>query len=81
LGVIANPINTDKITVQENSITDKINIFLGINTGNSFKKGISFFEKAIAIIQEKYPNSVEVKITKDIPYADYQKHFEKHIFY
>lgn len=77
LGVIANPINTDKITVIENKISDKINIFLGINTGNSFKKGISFFEKAIEIIQEKYPNTVEVKITKDIPYSDYQKHFEK----
>lgn len=77
LGVIANPINNDKITVIENKISDKINIFLGINTGNSFKKGISFFEKAIEIIQEKYPNTVEVKITKDIPYSDYQKHFEK----
>lgn len=77
LTVIANPINTDKITVIENKITDKINIFLGINTGNSYKKGISFFESAIAIIQEKYPNKVEVKITKNIPYSDYQKHFEK----
>lgn len=77
LGIVANPINTDKITVIENKISGKINIFLGINTGNSFKKGISFFEKAITIIQEKYPNTVEVKITKDIPYSDYQKHFEK----
>ena len=77
LGLVANPINTDKITVIENKIFDKINIFLGINTGNSYKKGILFFEKAIAIIQEKYPNKVEVKITKDIPYSDYQKHFEK----
>jgi glycosyltransferase involved in cell wall biosynthesis len=77
LTVIANPINTDKITVIENKIYDKINIFLGINTGNSYKKGISFFEKAIAIIQEKYPNTIKVKITKNIPYSDYQKHFEK----
>ncbi|MBC5833591.1 glycosyltransferase family 1 protein [Flavobacterium sp. F372] len=77
LTIIANPINTDKITVIENKIYDKINIFLGINTGNSYKKGISFFEKAIAIIQEKYPNTIKVKITKNIPYSDYQKHFEK----
>lgn len=77
LGIVANPINTDKIKVIENKISDKINIFLGINTGNSFKKGIPFFEGAIAIIQEKYPNKVEVKITKDIPYSEYQKHFEK----
>ena len=76
LGLIANPINTDKITVIENKISDKINIFLGINTGNSYKKGISFFEKAIAIIQEKYLDNIEIIITKDIPYSDYQKHFE-----
>lgn len=77
VGVIANPINTDKITVIENKISDKIVIFLGINTGNSFKKGISFFEKAITIIQDKYQHQVEVIITKDIPYSEYQKHFEK----
>jgi glycosyltransferase involved in cell wall biosynthesis len=77
LGLIANPINTDKITVVENKISDKINIFLGINTGNSYKKGIPFFEKAIDSIQEKYPNTIEVIITKNIPYSEYQKHFEK----
>jgi glycosyltransferase involved in cell wall biosynthesis len=77
LGIIANPINTGKISVIENKISDKIVIFLGINTGNSYKKGISFFEKAIVILQEKYPNTVEIKITKNIPYSDYQKHFEK----
>jgi glycosyltransferase involved in cell wall biosynthesis len=77
LTVIANPINTDKISVIENEISDKIVIFLGINTGNSYKKGITFFEKAIAIIQEKYPNAIEIKITKNIPYSEYQKHFEK----
>ena len=77
LGIIANPINISKISVIENKISDKIVVFLGINTGNSFKKGISFFEKAIAILQEKYPNTVEIKITKNIPYSDYQKHFEK----
>ena len=77
LGIIANPINTDKIVAIENKISDKINIFLGINTGNSFKKGVPFFEKAIAIIQEKYPSEVVVTITHDIPYSQYQKHFEK----
>lgn len=77
LGIIANPINTDKITVFENKISDKVVIFLGINSGNSFTKGISFFEKALAIIQEKYPTQVTIKITTDIPYSEYQKHFEK----
>lgn len=77
LGVIANPINTDKIAVIDNPVSDKVIIFLGINTGNSFKKGVHFFEDAIAIIQEKYPNKVSIKITKNIPYSEYQMHFEK----
>lgn len=77
LGIVGNPINTDKITVIENEISNKINIFLGINTGNSYKKGISYFEEAIEIIKEKYSNKVEIIITKDIPYSDYQQHFEK----
>lgn len=77
LGIIANPINTDKISAIDNKISEKVNIFLGINTGNSFKKGVSFFEKAIAIIQEKYPNKVVITITHDIPYSEYQNHFKK----
>ena len=77
LGMVANPINIDKIGNVETTISGKISIFLGINSGNSYTKGVSFFEKALAIIQEKYPHLVEIKITTDIPYADYQKYFEK----
>ncbi|NHM01381.1 glycosyltransferase [Flavobacterium difficile] len=77
LGILANPINTDKIVPIENIISNRIIIFLGINTGNSYKKGISYFEKALEIIQEKYSEKIEIIITKDIPYSDYQKHFEK----
>lgn len=77
LGMVANPINIDKIGSSETTISGKISIFLGINSGNSFTKGTSFFEKALVIIQEKYPNLIEVVITKDIPYIKYQKHFEQ----
>jgi glycosyltransferase involved in cell wall biosynthesis len=77
LGMVANPINIDKIVSSETTISGKTSIFLGINSGNSYTKGVSFFEKALAIIQEKYPHLVEIKITTDIPYAEYQKHFEK----
>lgn len=76
LGMIANPININKIRSSETTISVKISIFLGINSGNSFTKGVSFFEKALLIIQEKYPDLIEVKITTDIPYTEYQKHFE-----
>lgn len=77
LGMVANPINIDKIGNVETTISGKISIFLGINSGNSYTKGVSFFEKALAIIQEKHSDLVEIKITTDIPYLDYQKHFEK----
>jgi glycosyltransferase involved in cell wall biosynthesis len=76
LGMIANPINIDKIGSSETTISGKISIFLGINSGNSFTKGVSFFQNALVILQEKYPNLIEVKITTDIPYIAYQKHFE-----
>ena len=77
LGMVANPINIDKIGSSETAISGKISIFLGINSGNSFTKGTSFFEKALVIIQEKYPNLIEVVITTDIPYIEYQQHFKK----
>lgn len=77
LGMVANPINIDKIGNVETTFSGKISIFLGINSGNSYTKGVSFFEKALVIIQEKYSHLVEIKITTDIPYAEYQKHFEK----
>ena len=80
-GVIASDLDyvapLDKIGNVETTFSGKTSIFLGINSGNSYTKGVSFFEKALAIIQEKYSDLVEIKITTDIPYLDYQKHFEK----
>ena len=80
LGLIANPINTEKITYSEPNINNKIIIFLGINTHSKIKKGITFFEKALAIIQDKYPERVSIKITKNLPYNEYIKIYnEAHI--
>lgn len=74
---IPNPINTDKITFEPLKITDKIIIFLGINEGSAVKKGSSFFEKAVAIIQQKYPNRVEIITTRSIPYKEYIEAYNK----
>lgn len=71
LGLIPNPINIENIAFIENPIIDKIVIFLGINIGNSYKKGVHFFEKALAIIKEKYTAKVEIIITESIPYSEY----------
>jgi glycosyltransferase involved in cell wall biosynthesis len=75
--MIPNPINTDKIEFESLTIDDKIIVFLGINDGSLVKKGSLFFEKALAIIKQKYPNQVEIIITRSIPYQQYIKAYNK----
>jgi glycosyltransferase involved in cell wall biosynthesis len=74
---IPNPINTKKIEYQEQIIEDKVVIFLGINRSSYIKKGIIFFEKALTIIQNKYPNKVEIIVTENIPYQEYINQYNK----
>lgn len=57
--------------------TEPITIFLGINSGNSYTKGIPFFEEALKRIQKNYGSKVKVLITKDVPYATYHSCYEK----
>lgn len=71
LGLIPNPINTDKIQPIDFEIKDKIIFFLGINRFTYIKKGIPFFEQALEVIKQKYPNRVEVVIAENLPYAEY----------
>jgi len=77
LGLIPNPINTSKISYSEIEITDKVVLFLGINRSTYYTKGISFFEKAIEIISEKYPDKVEVIIAENLPYQEYISLYDK----
>lgn len=74
---IPNPINTDKINFKPLKIENKIIIFLGINESSSVKKGSVFFEKALEIIKEKYPNQVETIVTRSIPYQQYIETYNK----
>jgi len=74
---IPNPINTDAIEFKELEINSKIVIFLGINRGSYIKKGISFFEKALTIIKEKYNSKVEIIITENVPYNQYISLYNK----
>ena len=71
LGMIPNPINIDKLPYIPLKIDDKIVIFHGINTANYYKKGNDHFEKALAIIAEKYGDRVEIITTRNIPYQEY----------
>lgn len=77
LGLIPNPINTDKIDYIESNIDDKIQIFLGINRGTYYTKGISFFEKALEIIAAKYESKIDICTTENLPYNEYIKLYNK----
>ncbi len=71
LGLIPNPINMDKIQSIDFEVKDKIIFFLGINRLTYIKKGIPFFEEALEVIKQKYPDRVEVIIAENLPYVEY----------
>lgn len=71
LGLIPNPINTNKLEVIPLSTEGKIVIFLGINRNARYKKGIPYFEKALERIKQLYPDKVEVVVVENLPYAEY----------
>lgn len=77
LGLIPNPINTDKISYTENPVNDKIIIFHGINKANFYKKGNDFFEEALKVIKDKYPNKTEIIISENVPYNEYINSYNK----
>jgi len=77
LGLIPNPINTDAIPYLDSIIEDKIHIFLGINRGTYYTKGIFIFEKVLEIIANKYGERVAICVVENIPYNDYIKLFNK----
>ena len=77
LGLIPNPINTNKINFIETIISEKIVIFLGINRGTYYTKGIVFFEKALSLIKEKYDDKIEIIIAESLPYNNYIKLCDK----
>ena len=80
LGLIAYPINTEKHAFSKLNINDTIVIFHGINRNSFHKKGNQYFEKALSIIQEKYPKKVKIITVENLPYKDYiTKQQEAHI--
>ncbi len=80
LGLIPNPVNTSKLSVCEIDTKGPIVIFMGINRTNYHSKGISYFEKAITIIQQKFPKEVQIEIVENLPYEQYiEKYNNAHI--
>jgi glycosyltransferase involved in cell wall biosynthesis len=77
LGLIPNPINSDKIRYIEPIITDTIIIFFGVNRANYIKKGGDYFDKAIAVIERKFSDRISIIKTENLPYDDYIKSYNK----
>jgi glycosyltransferase involved in cell wall biosynthesis len=77
LGLIPNPINTKKIEFITSNLDGKIQIFLGINSGTYYAKGISYFEKVLEIIKTKYASKIEICIVESIPYNEYIQLYNK----
>lgn len=77
LRLIPNPINIDKIIYKPIKASHKIKIFHGVNISSSIQKGNIFFEKALEILSQKYPDKVEITTTHSIPYKDYIKLYDE----
>jgi len=77
LGLIPNPINTQKIDFTANLVIDKIVIFHGINSHKYYKKGNDLFDEALQIISSRHKDKVEIISTTDIPYDDYINSYNK----
>ena len=73
LGIIPNPINVDLLNYIPTSIQkdEPLRIFHGVNTRAIHKKGNDYFEKALAIIQQKYPGKLVVETVSNLPYKEY----------
>ncbi|MFK7748737.1 MAG: glycosyltransferase [Kordia sp.] len=80
LPLVPFPINIDLLQFQPLQYNGKVNIFHGVNKVNYLKKGNDLIEKALKIIEEKYPNRVAVKTASNLPYSEYiQTYSEAHI--
>src|SRR5690606_19367621 len=74
--LIPNPIIISENYVPIKTEGRKIKILFGINTMNYHKKGYQFFEEALDTVEKKYPQLVDVKRTKNLPFSTYVKELE-----
>jgi len=77
LGMIPNPINTQKIKYYGINKSKKISILHAINSSNRIKKGNRFFEEALKIIDEKFKDKISIITTYDLPYIEHLENLKK----
>ena len=71
LGMIPNPINTQKIKYYGINKSKKILILHAVNSSNKIKKGNKFFEEALKIIDKKFKDKISIITTYDLPYKEH----------
>lgn len=73
-GLIPHPIVISSETnKKKNRFSEKVGIFLGINRGNYYQKGIYYFEQALIQIQKNYSEKVNIIIAEQLPYNEYKQ--------
>jgi len=77
LGMIPNPINTQKIKYYGINKSKKISILHAINSNNKIKKGNKFFEEALGIIGKKFKDKISIITTYDLPYLEHLENLKK----
>jgi glycosyltransferase involved in cell wall biosynthesis len=77
LPLVPFPINIDTLPFEPLNYDGKVIIFHGVNKVNYLKKGNDLIEKALKIIEEKYPNRVEVITASNLPYEAYIKAYNQ----
>jgi len=81
VAMIPNPINIDKITYSKLVITDKVNIFFGVNLFSFHKKGSGIVLEVLQRIEKEFPEHVNIVIAKNLPYKAYMDKYQSaHIF-
>ena len=76
LGMIPNPVNTDKIVQKAWPDTERVVILHGINRNSYFKKGNDYFEQALEKLQQSHGEKILIKTVEDLPYSEYIKAFD-----
>ncbi len=71
LGMIPNPIDTQKLAPIPLNTNGVIKIFHGINRDNYYKKGNDIFEKALEIVKQNCGSTVSVTTVESLPYKEY----------
>ncbi|MBE16873.1 MAG: glycosyl transferase family 1 [Cytophagaceae bacterium] len=75
--LVPTPINTSSLKVEFPQTTNPLVIFHGINRMNYLKKGNDIFEKALELLQKKYPKKVKIITVESLPYTQYMKAYEQ----